>query len=429
MINYNNTNEWACAIYPGIKDSSLRISKFGDILGVTGIALKPNYISSNGNVYVLITKEDNTFSMVPFAHVMGLTFIPIPNDLLGKPIIIRHKNGNKLDNYIDNLEWVEDVEEWRDVIYKDIKRGCYQVSNWGRVRSLFNGRQTIMKPFDSPTGYKRIYLASDTPSHSGRKCAVHQLVATAFIPGYNQDRTQINHIDANHANNHYLNLEWVTHKENTQHAMILNINPHGDKNGRHIITEQEAVVICELLNKYHGSTNEVYNELRDKITGLTPAIISSIKYGETFVYVSDRYLTDDGRTKTERKTDIGTILDVAQCLKRNKGDVKKTRNELINVYPWITLGWIWHLKDKSVAKEITDEVFSADEFSKVKPLTEEQVVMICEYLVRFNGSQRVVYEKLKDDIEGLTIDKVRAIKEKKSWRHVSDRYFIKGCFN
>jgi hypothetical protein len=203
----------------------------------------------------------------------------------------------------------------------------------------------------------------------------------------------------------------------------------GDNHGMTTISEIEAAKICESLNRHKGSINDVYNELKDEIVGLKPTVISSIKYEETFVYVSRDILSDDGKLKIERQTDENIIIEIATCLKNNKGDVKKTRDALIYKYPWLTLGWIWHLKDKSVAKEITDEVFSADEFSKVKPLTEEQVVVICEYLVRFNGSQRVVHEKLKDDIEGLTIDKVRAIKEKKSWRHVSDRYFIKGCFN
>lgn len=425
-ITYNK-KEWADAKYPGIKEYSLRVSVYGEILNQFGNIKKPNYVSSNGNVYVLITKEDNTFSMVPFAHVMGLTFIPIPNDLLGKPIIIRHKNGDKLDNYVDNLEWIEDIEEWRDVVYNDIKRGYYQVSNWGRVRSMLTDPPTIMKTFDSD-GYRRLTLVADNLYHSGRKCSVHRLVANAFIPGRTDERTQINHLDSNHANNHYLNLEWVSSAENTKHAMLLDINPKGDRNGMSTITEKEAEMICLSLNKHRGVTIDVYNELKDVIHGLNPYVISSIKYGETFVYISNRLLTNEGRTKQERQTDESVIIEVAQCLKNNKGDVKRTRDTLIYKYPWLTLSWIWHLKDKSVAREITDKIFSEGEFPKVIPLNEENVRTICEYLLKYNGSQSVVYDKLKDQIPGLTKDKVRAIKEKKAWTKISDEYFIKGLF-
>ena len=37
-----------------------------------------------------------------------------------------------------------------------------------------------------------------------------------------------------------------------------------------------------------------------------------------------------------------------------------------------------------------------------------------------------VYDELKDKIEGLTKDKIRSIKEKKAWKTLSDKYFLKG---
>jgi hypothetical protein len=51
---------------------------------------------------------------------------------------------------------------------------------------------------------------------------VHRAICWAFNPNTNpEDRTQVNHIDGNPQNNAAGNLEWVTPRENLQHAIAL----------------------------------------------------------------------------------------------------------------------------------------------------------------------------------------------------------------
>ena len=61
-------------------------------------------------------------------------------------------------------------------------------------------------------GYCQVYL-----SNIRKMEYVHRLVAKAFIPNPMNKRC-VNHKDGNTKNNCVKNLEWVTHKENTQHA-------------------------------------------------------------------------------------------------------------------------------------------------------------------------------------------------------------------
>lgn len=102
------------------------------------------------------------------------------------------------------------LEIWKDIDGYD---GRYQVSSWGRIRSI-NG---ILKPYENKKGYLKIGLCKDGICHKHR---INRLVAIAFIP--NPDNLpQVNHMDGNRQNNSITNLEWTTNLENRRHAQAL----------------------------------------------------------------------------------------------------------------------------------------------------------------------------------------------------------------
>ena len=101
-------------------------------------------------------------------------------------------------------------------IWKDIKNyeGLYQVSNFGRVKSLKFGKEKILKLLKHNCGYLYIGLHKD---NNVKNYYIHRLVAEAFIP--NPDNLpQVNHKDENKLNNVVSNLEWCDAKYNINYG-------------------------------------------------------------------------------------------------------------------------------------------------------------------------------------------------------------------
>lgn len=111
-------------------------------------------------------------------------------------------------------------------IWKPIEEynGLYEVSNFGRVRSLDRvvfqqGRKqvyrgTIMTPFKNHHGYYCIRLSK---GNKKKTFSVHRLVAKAFIPNP-KNYPCVNHMDETHTNNNVSNLEWCTQEYNMNYG-------------------------------------------------------------------------------------------------------------------------------------------------------------------------------------------------------------------
>jgi hypothetical protein len=85
--------------------------------------------------------------------------------------------------------------------------GLYWINKKGKIKNQ-NGE--IIKPFINEDNYLRITLYKN-----GRKrnYYIHKLVCQTFHKPI-KGKKFVNHIDLNRQNNHYLNLEFVSHKEN-----------------------------------------------------------------------------------------------------------------------------------------------------------------------------------------------------------------------
>lgn len=156
-------------------------------------------------------------------------------------------------------------EEWQPVKNHE---GLYEVSNFGRVRSLprrcTGGR--VLKQYNAhgkPVDYKNVRLSKKNKLTSS---LIHRLVAQAFLPNP-ENKPHVNHIDFNPNNNHVSNLEWCTNQENTNHSRER--LPYGEKAGAAKLTNKQAIEIMNIGRAdSFTSTGKRYGVSRQTVSGI-----------------------------------------------------------------------------------------------------------------------------------------------------------------
>lgn len=100
--------------------------------------------------------------------------------------------------YVNSIE--NNTDEWRDIKGYE---GLYQVSKYGKVRSIKKSNYHIIKENRHKQGYPFVILSNSKYKYH----LVHRLVAEAFIP--NPDNLPaVRHKDGDNTNNCVDNLEW-----------------------------------------------------------------------------------------------------------------------------------------------------------------------------------------------------------------------------
>lgn len=145
------------------------------------------------------------------------------------------------------------MEVWKDI---NGYEGLYQVSNLGNVKSLKYGKERILKPDVSKFGYLFVDLCKNNICKSFR---VHRLVAIVFIPNL-ENKEQVNHINGIKTDNMVQNLEWVTAKENIQHAYDNGLK-YAQKGEKHINSKltNEQVLSIKKDNRTQKEIAKDYN--------------------------------------------------------------------------------------------------------------------------------------------------------------------------
>lgn len=313
--------------------SKYEISSFGNIRNkLTTIIRKPSIKS--GYYYICIISDDSMYKSMSIHRIVAINFI----ENLENKETVNHKDHNKLNNNINNLEWATTTEQnqhkrkckkeiqelvssrsvWRvdkdsnkkiekyetiklaakyifdnkltnikefdngnniktklcavcrgkrqtaygykwiydtdneniysDEIWKDIPKELvnningYKISNYGRVR---NHKGKITEGHLHSSGYLWVSI-------SPKQYVLHRLVAKIFIPNL-ENKNQVNHKDGNKQNAKLENLEWVTGKENSQHAHDTGLNTNTKK----IVQYNLLMVKIKEFNSQLGASKEL----------------------------------------------------------------------------------------------------------------------------------------------------------------------------
>ena len=159
-------------------------------------------------------------------------------------LTVKPRTGNTVPSLITKLSY--GTMEEREVIIMEIKQikghEGYYIAEDGTVLKA-------MKPWLA-SGYLDIKL-------NGKHMLVHRLVATHFVPT-SDIKLDVNHKDGDKMKNHYSNLEWLTRKQNINHAYdelgyspIRNHIPCLLMKNEQVIQEFTSVKeACEYANQY-----------------------------------------------------------------------------------------------------------------------------------------------------------------------------------
>lgn len=204
----------------------------GDVFNIKTKKMLDGSIGKNGYKYYRLSKE-NTKKMFYAHRLVAEYFI----DNFDNLPVVNHKDGNKLNNNVDNLEWVsysENMEHFHSTIKKNsknkkiqkyngdlegeiwietINNSNYKVSNYGRVWNITNNN--ILSPSET-SGYHKVRLSKNRETSDW---LVHKLVFCSFNNEINIDKNfVIDHIDGNKHNNCLNNLRKISISDNVQKA-------------------------------------------------------------------------------------------------------------------------------------------------------------------------------------------------------------------
>lgn len=213
----------------------------------------------------------------------GYSDVPSASVFMSDNILIRNKmkrlSFEELPE-VNSERWLslEDLEgeEWKDVC----EDGSYQVSNYGRVKSvdrhIQQGTSTvfrkskILRPAKTRKGYLDNHMQINKKPVNK---AVHLIVWSAFY-GKPEKGYEVNHIDENKMNNTLDNLNLLTHKENvnwgTHNARMAKTISEKHRLKRAIIQYKDGVEV-----KRYQSMMECQRE-----TGIYHAAISACCWGK-----------------------------------------------------------------------------------------------------------------------------------------------------
>ncbi len=207
----------------------------------------------------------------------------------------------KKNQFIKNINDILSNEIYRWIYIDNIKTH-YKVSNYGNVVStdyLGTGKTRLLKPHKREDGYLVVTIYINNVAYPRQ---IHRLVADAFIPNPTK-LPYVNHKDGNKRNNHDENLEWITSKGNSIHAVETGLIKSCEDSYLAKSTNEQIKEVCELLAQNKLTLNQISCK-----TGIPYDRIYDVLRRKTWKKISRNYdfskYNKDGRFNSKNNTNV-----------------------------------------------------------------------------------------------------------------------------
>ena len=179
----------------------------------------------------------------------------------------------------------------------------FLVTEDGRVISKNSGKVLSLRV--NEFGYVVVQIYDPVQNiHKHRK--VHRLVAETYIDNPHS-KPEVNHIDSNKLNNNVTNLEWVTSKENKDHAWANNLyTAFAENHPDTFLSNSQVHEMCRLMEE--GARNK---DLADAF-GISKDLVSSIRTGRNWKSISSLYKIDKKRTERKSPESVITVAELLE---------------------------------------------------------------------------------------------------------------------
>lgn len=321
----------------------------------------------------------------------------------------------------------DEKERWVDLEYPNVQP-IYEISNYGDIRFKETKEYVnkLVYSYDRDESDSYYVVSLRTIKHWNDTIGVHILVAWMYCK-HPKDMDKVkyvpNHLDSNHFNNYYKNLEWITYWENSKHGIL-----HGRikgttmSNGEKLIYTRGMVeTILELLQDGYKPI-EICKRL-DVEEGVYPqvkALIKDLKRKRTHKDISANY-----NIKHEKRNlfSLDTVHEICKLLQKNYSD-----DEIISELNIpdedkdMVLHKIYNIKHKIAFVKISDMYNIPKSDNVMSSYSDELVHNICKLLQEHRSTDDII------EILGLLdTNKIRSlikdIRTRKSRCKISKNYY------
>ena len=202
--------------------------------------------------------------------------------------------------------------KWKQAIYNGILLNDWIVNEYGVLKNKNTGEIKTGRPNNPKRNDFHMRV-----SIKHKLYYIHRIVAESFIPNPN-NYPVVRHKNDDPTNNHYSNLEWGTHSDNTNDAIrngkiVYDNNRNYVKNENHpqaILTNNDVEKVCLLLKKGTPISDI------GKIFGVDRNVILHIYKHNSWKDISSKY-GEFPEQKVYDPISDKTKLDIITCLLNN----------------------------------------------------------------------------------------------------------------